>query len=185
MQTKNTLPAQCKCIKQPHQAAPDEYIFDHQGSCYIFSSSTRDANLYCGNSRYAIIFSAVLPLDTIQAEKGSPAWQEAAWQMAKAHCESIGGKLAVISSPAENAFLYGLMYSHALWEAYFGLTDRASEGRWQWEGGAPVGYVNWHENEPNGGQFENYAMYYGGFTDATWNDAVLNNEFHFICEWVE
>ena len=183
--TYDGLPWQGKCIKQPYEAVPSEYIFDHQGNFYIFSTSEARI-LPCGSSRYQLFYAGNLPGIVIPEDSTEAEIREIYWNAAKTYCESLGGRLAVISSPAENAFLYGWTYSHAVFETYFGFSDRNKEGVWAWESGAPVVYTNWHDKEPNGGTYENYAMYYSGFTDATWNDANLNNgDFNFICEWVE
>ena len=184
--TYDGLPWQGKCIMQPHEAVPSEYIFDHQGNYYIFSTP-QARTLSCGNSRYQLFHSSMIPFVEPPEDLGdTAAWEARWWEAAERFCEERGGRLAIISSPAENAFLYGWMYSHAVWEAYFGFSDRNAEGTWAWEGGTPILYTNWHDKEPNGGAHENFAMYYNGFTDATWNDANLNNcDFNFICEWVE
>ena len=108
------------------------------------------------------------------------------WDGAQAYCESKGGHLATITDKEENEFIYSYIVSKGLRSAYFGLSDPQSINNWQWVTGEPVKYTNWHEGEPNS-DVENYAMYYYGFTDETWNDGMVegtvDTERNFICEW--
>ena len=110
------------------------------------------------------------------------------WEAAQAHCESLGGHLAIITSQAMNDYLFGAMKSIGLDDAYFGYTDREEEGVWLWVNGVQYSYENWHEGEPNDSHDgEDYAMFWWGFDDGTWNDGdfgrYTGGEKNFICEW--
>ena len=50
------------------------------------------------------------------------------WKQAKARCEAIGGKLVVIDSAEENAFVGGLIQAAGKVDAWIGATDEAREG---------------------------------------------------------
>lgn len=115
-----------------------------------------------------------------------------AWAEAKAHCEELGGYLAVISSQEENDFLLDYLLSVGETNAYFGFTDEAETGVWKWIDAPETSeYVNWATNEPNS-RSEHYAMfYYGGsyFVNGEWNNGsfgngTLDDDKNYICEWI-
>lgn len=108
---------------------------------------------------------------------------------ANALCQSLGGYLATITSAEENAAVYEFLVSQGYYNAYFGLTDRETEGVWKWANGEAFSYVNWAGGEPNNSNGnENYGMFYYKF-DGTWNDGdwewgtTQGNYHSFICEW--
>ena len=111
------------------------------------------------------------------------------WTDAEQYCESLGGHLATITSEEENTLVYQLMIKAGYTSAYFGLSDRETEGTWIWVTGEPASYTNWHPGEPNyENSNEDYAMYYYKFSDGTWNDgdfggSTVNGGIAFICEW--
>lgn len=99
------------------------------------------------------------------------------WQAAKAHCEALGGYLAVIENEAEANFVQEIAGDQPVW---IGLSDHAQEGQWRWVNGKPLTYTRWAEGEPNNaGGAENYA---GLFHDGRWND-FPEQEMLFVCEW--
>ena len=110
---------------------------------------------------------------------------KSAWEQAQAYCESRGGHLAVINNEAENSSVFNYMKSKGYDSAYFGLSDTAKEGTWTWSNGDSSTYRNFAGGEPNGGTYENYAMFYWKFTDGKWNNDDFGNEniSAFICEW--
>ena len=111
------------------------------------------------------------------------------WEQAQKYCESLGGHLAIIRNAEDNNKLYNIMLQFGCKSAYFGLTDAEHEGKWIWVNGEPLKYSNWHSGEPNGGPYENYAMFYIRFSDGTWNDGnfgagvSIEDTNAFICEW--
>ncbi len=108
---------------------------------------------------------------------------------AEAYCESLGGYLAVISSQGENTFLFGYMNDTNIQNAYFGYTDRDTEGQWQWVNGDWDTYTNWAEGEPSSSSdAEDYAMLFWKYSDGAWNDGDFGvgtpeDGTWFICEW--
>lgn len=112
------------------------------------------------------------------------------WESAKKYCEEQGGYLATITSPEENESVYSYLRNHTNYEsAYFGLTDRRNEGTWAWDNGEVSSYTNWHSGEPNNeNPNEDFAMFYGKYSDGSWNDGdfgnlTVNSGTAFICEW--
>ena len=81
------------------------------------------------------------------------------WQQAERRCEWKGGHLAVIESSTENFLLYSAMKAKGYENAYFGYSDKSSEGNWKWVNGTSTAYTNWHSGEPNNQDgIEHYAM---------------------------
>ena len=108
------------------------------------------------------------------------------WQQAERRCEWKGGHLAVIESSTENFLLYSAMKAKGYENAYFGYSDKSSEGNWKWVNGTSTAYTNWHSGEPNNQDgIEHYAMFYEKFQDGTWNDAdgIIDAGCAYICEW--
>ncbi len=116
------------------------------------------------------------------------------WIQAKAFCEVLGGHLATMTTPEENAFVNDFMHGNKDLTAYFGLSDLARKGNWEWVTGEPFVYRNWHRGEPNRGihhgwWLEKYGMYLHKYTDGTWNDShfyensKVDPGCSFICEW--
>lgn len=108
------------------------------------------------------------------------------WQQAERRCEWKGGHLAVIESSTENFLLYSAMKAKGYENAYFGYSDKSSEGNWKWVNGTSTAYTNWHSGEPNNQDgIEHYAMFYENFQDGTWNDAdgIIDAGCAYICEW--
>ena len=110
------------------------------------------------------------------------------FETAKAYCEARGGHLATITSEAENKALYDFIKENGYDSAYFGFSDKAEEGHWQWVTGEEMAYTNWNEQEPGGDESENYAMFFYLYEDGTWNDGAFKENVYdggnaYICEW--
>lgn len=105
------------------------------------------------------------------------------------YCNSKGGYLATLASQEENDFVYSYISRQGFESAYFGLSDSASEGNWEWCTGEPLYYTNWHSGEPNSeNPNEDYALFYYKYSDGSWNDgdfggSTVNGGNAFICEW--
>ena len=99
------------------------------------------------------------------------------WHEAKADAEAKGGRLAVLNTQekidAANSYLEGLGFPNA----WFGLTDEAEEGNWQWITGEPLTVSYWADGEPNN-SFEHYGIYWGG----KWNDGRLSHQSPYLLE---
>ena len=117
------------------------------------------------------------------------------WIEAKLFCEVLGGHLATLTTPEENDFVNNFMQDSGYITAYFGLSDEARKGNWEWVTGEPFEYKNWSRFEPNRGihrgALERYGMFLHKHTDGTWNDSHFYEDSKadpgcsFICEWDE
>lgn len=101
-----------------------------------------------------------------------------AWDGARNYFQNLGGDLAIINDAVENQELFDFT-TLTTSEAYFGLSDAAQEGTWTWVDGSPLDYSNWGTgNEPNGGTYENYGMFYtSAYPNGEWNDGDLGTGF--------
>ena len=113
------------------------------------------------------------------------------WVEAKAFCETLGGHLATLTTAEENQFVHNFMWSSGSRTAYFGLSDEARVGDWEWVTGEPFVYTNWDPGEPSRSTRERYGMYFYKHTKGTWNDShfyeleKVDPGCSFICEWEE
>ncbi len=104
------------------------------------------------------------------------------WHEAKAHCESLGGYLATITSQAENDFVYGNIGIDGK-DIWLGGTDEVVEGTWEWITGEAWDYTNWAPGEPNNvGGVEHYLSFFYAYS-SQWNDLRDHVNASFICEW--
>ncbi len=104
------------------------------------------------------------------------------WTDAQAQAVAAGGNLVTINDAAEQNWLSNVFGTTELF--WIGLTDRVTEGVFQWVSGQPVTYTNWAPREPNNYQplrgplrGEDYvnmnwhgASRQRGFQENDWND---------------
>ena len=102
------------------------------------------------------------------------------WDAAVKAGEDLGGGLATINDPAENAFLDDMIDLDE--SAFIGLSDVGSEGSFYWLDGTPVTYTNWMNSQPNN---YNDLQHYGQFVgNGEWNDAYSTKELRALVEIV-
>jgi hypothetical protein len=89
------------------------------------------------------------------------------WVDAQSHCETNGGHLAIVNTPAKQDFLKNAIgFFNA---AFIGLNDNSSEGDFQWSDGSQFSYQNWQPGQPDGGTNENYVAMHG-WSNGRWAD---------------
>ncbi len=86
---------------------------------------------------------------------------------AKSRAQAIGGRLPVIKSLAQNAFIQSKIGSGNAW---IGIRRSGNTNVWLWDNNAVATYYNWNSGEPNdyGGNEDCVAMY---GSSGKWNDA--------------
>ena len=108
------------------------------------------------------------------------------WINAQAYCESLGGYLATLTTPEEEAFVALLCANNSTRSGYYlGATDTENEGSWQWITGEKWDYTNWNDGEPNNASsVEHYLEIWNCGTAPAWNDIPdkYYNNYGFICE---
>uniref|UniRef100_A0A8C4YL92 C-type lectin domain-containing protein n=1 Tax=Gopherus evgoodei TaxID=1825980 RepID=A0A8C4YL92_9SAUR len=97
----------------------------------------------------------------------------------KSLCTKAGGALACPHNRAENIALQEILKDSE--QAYLGMSDVQTEGKFLYLNGGPVTYTNWETGEPNNNKNEDcVAMYSNG----KWNDIdCSNSEILIICEF--
>lgn len=125
------------------------------------------------------------------------------WHAAKAYCEKLGGYLAVITSKAEQDFIWTQFgKTNTQTEGFWlGASDEAKEGVWRWVSGERWKYNNWHSSQPNNaGSYQQHYLfmatvyfdlpafqsYWGDFSSlntmgASGND--IGRPVSTLCEW--
>ena len=105
------------------------------------------------------------------------------WHQAKAHCESLGGHLAVIETAEEQGFIAALLQGTY---AFLGASDEAAEDAWVWVNGATWTYTAWMDGQPNNyGGDENFLASYD---EGAWVDVGAEGDDFwmptaFLCEF--
>jgi len=97
---------------------------------------------------------------------GGSLWVEAEADSASREYLNAQGHLVTITSAEEETFLRSRFSLAGVW---IGLTDRESEGSFQWSTGEPRDYENWRDNEPNNAGDEDYVLYVQH--ESGWNDS--------------
>ncbi|CAK8673207.1 unnamed protein product [Clavelina lepadiformis] len=111
------------------------------------------------------------------------------WNDARHTCQSIGGDLASINTPEEQAFLFAattllptvseMWIGGSDWNDWNDLAGLVANG-WEWSDGSPFNYLNWNDGEPNNADTENCVELY--VSSGRWNDQSCEDYRHFICE---
>lgn len=121
------------------------------------------------------------------------------WSTAQDSAFALGGYLATVTSPDENAFLFALLDSNIYWDDVGGFAigpwigglqpygSTEPDGGWEWISGESFGYDNWSPGEPNNEGGAN-RIHFGGegwSPIPTWNDLprVESSPKAFIAEF--
>jgi hypothetical protein len=95
------------------------------------------------------------------------------WGAASAHCQSLGGYLAAISSAQENQ----LVVDHMPGESWIG-GERDPINSWLWVNGERFCFEPWHRGEPSPGE----DCIEVSNADGTWNNNECTEIRDYVCE---
>lgn len=121
--------------------------------------------------------------------------EQLSWKEAKARCEAMGGRLAMVESLEENNFVSGLVAAAGKVDAWIGATDEGSEGQWRWVDGHLMTWTNWfkEQSQPNNkggvehfGLMSNMKLPNGKTIGWHWSDQPNESTQHqpgYVCEW--
>ena len=109
------------------------------------------------------------------------------WHLARDYCESLGGHLLRIESPAENTFVSRSFPGGGYW---IDVSDAEQENVWTNSKREPLQYTNWAPGQPNGNGFDpNFAhagyLFNGDGYPHGWYNHPSGRRIAFICEWDE
>ena len=90
------------------------------------------------------------------------------WEGSQAQAVAAGGNLVTINDAAEQQWLWDTFGRRTSY--WIGLTDKVTEGVWEWVSGQDVTYLNWNPGEPNNNGNEDYAAIDAQWTNSNWND---------------
>jgi hypothetical protein len=99
---------------------------------------------------------------------------------ARAQCQSEGGRLAVITSPEDQAAVQTAVGAPG--DAWIGLSDEAYEGRYLWEDGTEASYVNWSTGQPDDSGGAEDCVHVWATGPYQWNDAACSSAIPYVCE---
>lgn len=89
------------------------------------------------------------------------------WEGSQAQAVAAGGNLVTINDAAEQQWLWDTFGRTTSY--WIGLTDKVTEGVWQWVSGQDVTYLNWNSGEPNNSGNEDYVAMDNRWSNY-WND---------------
>ena len=102
------------------------------------------------------------------------------YQTAKALCEQLGGHLATVNTPEEDAALFNYLNGLGKRSCILGGSDVDEEGVWRWIDGDPLPDSYWDAGEPNDGNGSGQDhLHYAA--NGKWDDIAWSNIF--LCEW--
>jgi hypothetical protein len=84
---------------------------------------------------------------------------------ARTKCASIGGRLPVIKTSAQNAFIQSKLAGGSCW-----IGIRRSYNSWLWDNNAVASYYNWAAYEPN--NYQNNEGCAQMYSNGSWNDCA-------------
>ena len=107
------------------------------------------------------------------------------WHLARDYCESLGGHLLRIESPAENTFVSKYFSGGNHW---IDVSDAEKENVWTNSKKEPLQYTNWAPGQPNGNSFDPNVAHAGYLFNGDgyphgWYNFPSGVRMTFICEW--
>ncbi|XP_059551833.1 CD209 antigen-like protein C isoform X7 [Myotis daubentonii] len=102
---------------------------------------------------------------------------QSTWDASVSACEDMRAQLVVINNAEEQKFLksWDIRNDKSTW---IGLSDKHSEGSWQWVDNTHLHLSFWKKGEPNNQGEEDCAELSGD----GWNDNKCSEEHFWICE---
>nr|XP_020856723.1 C-type lectin domain family 4 member K-like [Phascolarctos cinereus] len=105
------------------------------------------------------------------------------WEEAEHFCVAHNSHLASVTSDGEQEFLSKRTNGVYHW---IGLTDKNTEGTWQWVDGTPYNESQafWNKNQPDNWHYEKGLKEDCVHTQVKWNDMLCDQPYPWICQKV-
>ncbi|XP_066517825.1 CD209 antigen-like protein E [Hoplias malabaricus] len=100
------------------------------------------------------------------------------WSESRDFCRNRGADMVIINSEEEQDFIAENLCNAK--NAWIGLTDRDTEGKWEWVDGSILISGNWKKGEPNNKGNEDCVEFFP--QTKKWNDEDCSDEKRWICE---
>ncbi|KAL9984866.1 hypothetical protein ACROYT_G007207 [Oculina patagonica] len=104
------------------------------------------------------------------------------WDDALLGCALDNGTLASLDSREEATLVVSLLTKSNVTEAWIGLNDRSTEGRYVWVDGSPIPFSEWLPGEPDGNEAENCVVQSKSDYGPGWADKHCFDSKAFVCE---
>ncbi|XP_022780748.1 uncharacterized protein LOC111321985 isoform X2 [Stylophora pistillata] len=104
------------------------------------------------------------------------------WDDALLGCALDNGTLASLESREEADLIVSLIAKANLTEAWIGLHDRATEGRYVWVSGSQIPFSEWLPGEPDGEEGQSCIVQAKGEYGSGWADRQCSDRKAFVCE---
>ncbi|CAH1779946.1 unnamed protein product [Owenia fusiformis] len=103
------------------------------------------------------------------------------WSDARAGCQQEQADLTSVSGWDEQSFLSNNMLPDQAW---IGLHDLSTEGKFAWTDGTPYNFSNWHKGEPNDWRNNEdcVVMKKTASEMGAWNDGRCHLKIRYICK---
>ncbi|XP_058959077.2 uncharacterized protein [Pocillopora verrucosa] len=104
------------------------------------------------------------------------------WDDALLGCALDNGTLASLESREEADLVVSLIAKANLTEAWIGLHDRSTEGRYVWVSGSQIPFSEWLPGEPDGNEGQSCIVQAKGEYGPGWADRQCSDRKAFVCE---
>nr|BAO49753.1 C-type lectin [Ruditapes philippinarum] len=108
--------------------------------------------------------------------------EQTSWDNAKIACEGQDAALAEIYDAEMDAFVLAEAEQRSDRYFWLGANDKESEGNFAWISGAPWGYENWKDANPDDWNGEDCLHTYWRSGGAGWNDWGCDNTGAYLCQ---
>lgn len=131
----------------------------------------------CGGAKCVDTIPGFIYMGELNGHRYFCSLYSSTWEDAKATCEQLGGTLAVINSQEENDYVASKLMGM---DAFIGLSDRQTEGSFEWVDGSPLNYTNWAPGQPD--NLNGLQDYVEMAPDGLWSDEYGYVKNEFVCE---